>query len=143
MTETDLARGGDWAIAHLPGIGDDLRARLDRFGIHTTAQLLQYAAPARRDRLAAALQVRRVEVDKWLAMADLARVPGVGCQSCGLLLHAGIASVAQLAQTPVRQLHWQILRFQVATLQRRDLCPSPAELQTWVERARQLARRSR
>ncbi|GBE73470.1 hypothetical protein myaer87_06970 [Microcystis aeruginosa NIES-87] len=54
-------------------------------------------------------------------MAELASIPAVGCQYCGLLVHAGIASIPQLAQVSIQQLHRQILRFQVANLQRRDL----------------------
>jgi len=54
------------------------------------------------------------------------------------LLHAGICSVTQLAQTPAHKLHQQILRLQVATLQRRDLCPHVEEVAGWIKQARML-----
>ncbi len=54
------------------------------------------------------------------------------CQYCGLLLHSEVGSVAQLVQIPVPRLHRQVLRLQVATIQRKDLCPSLAQVQTWV-----------
>ena len=69
-------------------------------------------------------------------MADLARVPSVGCDYCGLILHSGIISVDQLSQTSVSFLHQQILKLQVATLQRKDLCPSPDVVKTWINEAR-------
>ncbi|ERN42580.1 hypothetical protein KR51_00007380 [Rubidibacter lacunae KORDI 51-2] len=139
--QTQSARqcGCDWAIERLPGLSAEYGRQLERRGIETTLQLLHRtrSQPARQE-LAHALRAPRQEIDKWVAMADLARLPGVGCQYCGLLLHAGIASVGQLAQTPVRRLHQQILRLQVATMHRRDLCPSPAELQDWIAQARHL-----
>ncbi|NEO63853.1 MAG: DUF4332 domain-containing protein, partial [Moorea sp. SIO4G2] len=44
-------------------------------------------------------------VNKWVALADLARIPSIGCQYCGLVLHAGICSLTQLAQTPPGLFH--------------------------------------
>ncbi len=69
-------------------------------------------------------------------MADLARIPSVGTQYCGLLLHAGIGSVAQLAEVPTHRLHQQIMRLQVATMQRRDLCPAIELVQQWSQQAK-------
>jgi len=86
--------------------------------------------------LATKLQVHIQYVNKWVALADLARIPSVGTQYCGLLLHAGIASVIQLANTPPHRLHQQILRLQVATLQRRDLCPAVEQVQKWIGQAK-------
>jgi predicted flap endonuclease-1-like 5' DNA nuclease len=88
--------------------------------------------------LANQLQIKFQYVNKWVALADLARIPGIGCQYCGLLLHAGIGSVVQLAQTPAHRLHQQILRLQVATMQRRDLCPHVDEVAGWIKQARAL-----
>jgi hypothetical protein len=69
-------------------------------------------------------------------MANLARIPSVGCQYCGLLLHAGVASADQLAQMPVELLHQQILKLHVATMQRNDLTPSVDRVQKWIQQAR-------
>lgn len=132
--------GRDWSIEQLPGLSQQLRSQLHACGITTTQQLLeQTQRPGAKQALANRLQIRHREINKWVAMADLARVPDVGCQYCGLLLHAGIASVAQLGQTPAPRLHQQILRLQVATMQRRDLCPSVDRVQRWVQQARAIA----
>ncbi|MEO0969399.1 MAG: DUF4332 domain-containing protein, partial [Cyanobacteria bacterium J06639_18] len=77
-----------------------------------------------------------LEVNKWVALADLARIPSVGLQYCGLLLHAGVVSAAHLATIPPYRLHKQILRLQVATMQRRDLCPAVEEVQQWIQQAK-------
>lgn len=36
------------------------------------------------------------------------------------------------------RLHQQILRFQVATMQRRDLCPSVEQISLWIQQARSI-----
>jgi Domain of unknown function (DUF4332) len=95
--------------------------------------------PETKQALAGKLQIHSQHINKWVAMAELSSIPSVNCQYCGLLLHAGIASVSQLAQTPVHRLHQQILRLQVATMQRRDLCPSVEEVQLWIQQAKAIS----
>lgn len=130
---------GNWPIEQLPGLSEQDRTQLLECGLTTTGQLIQAAnTPATRQALANRLQIHIQYVNKWVALAELARVPSVGCQYCGVLLHAGISSVSLLAQTPVHRLHQQILRLQVATLQRRDLCPSVDEVQQWIRQAQML-----
>jgi predicted flap endonuclease-1-like 5' DNA nuclease len=130
----------DWSIEQLPGLSTQDRTKLQECGITTTGQLLKKAStPQSRQVLANHLQIKSQYVNKWIALADLARIPGIGCQYCGLLLHAGICSVTQLAQTPAQKLHQQILRLQVAMMQRRDLCPPVDEVAVWIKQARELA----
>ncbi|MGC8713102.1 MAG: DUF4332 domain-containing protein [Leptodesmis sp.] len=134
-------RSQDWRLQDLPGLSDEQQEQLWNCGIHTTLQLYQQTnTPAKRAALARQLQIHPQYVSKWAAMADLARVPAIGCHYCGLLLHAGIASPEQLARMSVQRLHKQLLRFQVANLQRPDLCPSLQEIQDWIEQSQQLDR---
>jgi predicted flap endonuclease-1-like 5' DNA nuclease len=133
----------NWSIEQLPGLSAQDQSKLQELGITTTGQLLQKAStPQSRQTLANQLQIKPQYVNKWVALADLARIQGIGCQYCGLLLHAGIGSVSQLAQTPAHRLHQQILRLQVATMQRRDLCPHVEEVAAWIKQARELALRN-
>ncbi|MEA5507887.1 DUF4332 domain-containing protein [Halotia wernerae UHCC 0503] len=112
----------DWPIEQLPGLSQEEQLKLQNCGITTTKTLVkQGSSPAAKMALANKLQVHLQYVNKWMALADLARIPGVGTQYCGLLLHAGIASVEQLAQTPTHRLHQQIMRLQVATRHIRKL----------------------
>ncbi|WP_414551359.1 DUF4332 domain-containing protein [Anabaena sp. CCY 0017] len=129
----------DWPIEQLPGITEVEQAKLQNCGIITTKQLIQQGKTAEtRVNLANKLQVNLQYVNKWIALADLARIPGIGMKYCGLLLHSGIASVAQLAQTPTHRLHQQIMRLQVSTTQRRDLCPTIDVVQQWSQQAKQI-----
>ena len=127
----------DWPIAHLPGLSKENQSQLEECNITTTEQLIRMTkTPAAKVLLANQLQINIQYVNKWVAMANLARIPSVGCQYCGLLLHAGVASAAQLAQMPVERLHQQVLRLHVATMQRNDLTPSVDRVQKWVQQAR-------
>ncbi|MEM8542719.1 MAG: DUF4332 domain-containing protein [Cyanobacteria bacterium P01_H01_bin.119] len=128
----------DWPLDNLPGLTAQQQAALNALGIHTTLQLLrQGSASHQRQQLAAALKIHLKYVNKWVALADLARVPDVGCQYNGLLLHAGISSTQQLAQASAHRLHPQLQRFQVAVL-RRVQCPPPAQVSQWIQQARSL-----
>jgi predicted flap endonuclease-1-like 5' DNA nuclease len=126
----------DWSIGDLPGLSAPDKALLEQLGITTTAELLESTPDAAsKQQLAVKLGTKIQFVNKLVALADLARLPGVGCEYNGLLLHTGVISVKQLAQMPAHRLHQQLLRLQVATLQRRDLCPNLDRVQTWVKQA--------
>ena len=130
---------GDWQIGQLPGLSLQEQSQLQNCGITTTKALIQQGkTPDARLALANKLQIHLQYVNKWVALADLARIPSVGTQYCGLLLHAGVASVAQLANTPPHRLHQQVLRLSVATMQRRDLCPAVEQVQQWSQQAQKI-----
>lgn len=134
---------GNWSIADLPGLDPDLAAHLTQRGIRSTQDLLNYCSTDRAIlSLAQDLHLAKHHIRKWVALADLARVPGVGCTYAGTLLHAGIASVEQLAVMPIHRLHPQLVRLFVATTQRRDLCPDRAIVTDWITAARSLIQRS-
>jgi Domain of unknown function (DUF4332) len=133
------SKSQNWAIEQLPGLSLQHQTQLHHCGIQTTQQLLQRTqTPAQRQSLATQLQIHIQHLNKWVALSNLARIPAVGCQHCGLLLHAGVSSPAQLAQTAVPRLHQQILRLHLATMQRQDLCPSFAEVAVWIDQAKQV-----
>jgi Domain of unknown function (DUF4332) len=128
-----------WAIEELPGLSQEQQAQLKACGIATTQHLLKIAnTPLGKQSLASQLHLHLQHVNKWVALANLACIPSVGTQYCGLLLHSGIASISQLLQTPVHRLHRQILRLHVATMQRQDLCPPVDVVQQWIAEARAL-----
>lgn len=129
----------DWSIGDLPGLNNTEHAILQGLGITTTGQLLTFAPDAAtKQQLALDLGTKIQYVNKLVALADLARLPGIGCKYNGLLLHTGIISVKQLAQMPAHKIHQQILKLHVATIQRRDLCPDLAQVQNWIRQAQGL-----
>lgn len=127
----------NWAIADLPGVSEEQQLLLKNHGIQTTHQLLLATLTTQeKHQLAAKLRIHPKYVLKWSALADLARIPSVGVQYCGLVLHGGVVSVQQLAQTPFSRLHQNILKLQVTNLQRRDLAPSLSVVKQWVTEAK-------
>ncbi|GAB4552447.1 MAG: hypothetical protein Tsb0014_46260 [Pleurocapsa sp.] len=130
-----------WSIDKLPGLQPQDRQLLKENGITNTQQLLNRGGNlAAKENLAQELQLSLQYIMKWIALADLARVPSIGCQYCGLVLHSGIVSVAQLAQTPFPRLHRQIVRLQVATLGKKGDIPSLAQVKQWVQEAKLISR---
>ncbi|MEL6929906.1 MAG: DUF4332 domain-containing protein [Cyanobacteria bacterium J06600_6] len=126
-----------WSIALLPGLHSAEQKLLEAQGISNTQELLKRTqTPESRIDLASKLKLNQKRLSKWIALADLGRIPSVGSQYCGLILHAGIISAAQLSQTPFHRLHAQISRLQVATLRRKDLTPSVGQVKQWVEQAK-------
>ena len=126
-----------WPIEQLPGLSKTNQEQLKSLGINNTEDLLRVTqTKTNKQHLANQLKCQLQLISKWVALADLARVPSVGCDYCGLILHSCIISVNQLAQTSVSSLHRQILKLQVATLQRKDLCPSPDMVKTWINEAK-------
>ncbi|WP_233258288.1 DUF4332 domain-containing protein [[Phormidium] sp. ETS-05] len=134
----------EWPLEQLPGLSAEDGEGLGKCGLITTTQLRQQAATKKEQQLLAErLRVRVESVQKWVALAELSSVPSVGCEYCGLLLHAGVASVGQLAQMPLHRLHQQILRVQVTMMQRRDLCPGVELVGRWIAEAKLLATHAR
>ncbi len=132
-----------WSLDQMPGLSAADRQRLRSNGIHTTQQLLvRSQTPAQMRLLAAQLQMSERWVRKWAALAELSQLPSVGYQYCGLLLHGGVTSIPQLATLSAQTLHRRLLRLQVTTTARRDLCPSPGTLNRWIKEAQQYPRPS-
>ncbi len=128
-----------WRIQNLPGLSAEYQQQLIDIGIENTLQLLQRGkTQVLRQQLANQLNLHVQHVNRWVALADLAQVPDVGCQHCGVLLHSGIASMQVLANTSPQQLFRQTRKFYVANLQRMDLCPKVEDISRWIAQARSL-----
>ena len=133
-----------WSLDQLPGLSHEEITQFHHLEIQNTQQLIAQGHNLQSiQTLATQLKWTPQVVQKWIVLAQLATVPSVNCDYCGILLHAGVASVTQLAQMPIHRLQRQILRLQVATLQRRDLCPSTNTIQQWIQEARLLCSSSK
>lgn len=134
-----MIKAAYWKIEQLPGISSQEVAQLRSVNILNTQILLEHTETEERVvTLAARLNLGSQYVTKWHVLADLARIPSVGCYYCGLLLHVGVISIPQLIESHADRLHQQILRLQVATMQRKDLCPPVDLVQQWIREGRSL-----
>ena len=130
-----------WSIELLPGLMPSEQESLKGQGIEDTQELLKRTKTIEsKIDLASKLKLSQQQLNKWIALAELGSIPSVGSQYCGIVLHGGVASVAQLAQTPFHRLHRQVARLQVATSRRKDLIPPIELVKQWVEQAQILSR---
>ena len=129
----------NWTIEQLPGISQQQLQQLKALKITTTLDLIRVTQnQSARLQLSQKLNSHIKYINKWTALAKLASIPSVGCQYCGLLLHAGISSPHQLALLPVAQLHSQLKRLQIKLMQRADLSPDTTQVSQWIVEAKQL-----
>lgn len=126
-------------IRDLPGMSAAQADGLMQLGLTTTEHLYRYGqSPTHQQSLAKTLAVPERYIKKWVILAELARLPSVGCTYSGLLLHAGVISVAQLANSAAPTLYTRIQRLHVKTMQRANLCPSADQVSTWIQQAKQM-----
>ncbi|MGD1907835.1 MAG: DUF4332 domain-containing protein [Leptolyngbyaceae cyanobacterium] len=131
-----------WPLSQLPGLSAEHQAQLQAVGLLTTTELLQTTSSAAAiQTLATRLGLPNRYPRKWHALSSLSRLPSVGCEHCGLLLHVGVQSPQQLAVMAPGRLHGQIKRLHTASMQRADLCPTPDQVVMWIQEAQQLTRR--
>ncbi|MGC1309567.1 MAG: DUF4332 domain-containing protein [Phormidesmis sp.] len=134
-------KSANHAISQLPGLTPVQIAQLNAAGISTTFELLRQGnSVSQRQQLSSRLATNIKYINKWTALANLARIPGVGTQYCGLLLHAGVSTPQQLSGMTVQRLHPQLLRLQVQLFNRADLAPAVAEVAGWIQQAKQMMR---
>ena len=139
-SKSSAIKSHSWSIEKLPGLSQKDQILLRENGINTTRKLLEMTQTSEEKLiLASQLKINLQYVKKWVALADLARVPTVSCEYCGMLLHVGIASVSQLSQMSTHKLHQQILKLQVSTMRRRDLCPTVDLVNKWIQQAQFLS----
>jgi hypothetical protein len=139
-SKSSAIKSQSWSIEKLPGLSQKDQILLRENGINTTRKLLEMTQTSEEKViLASQLKINLQYVKKWVALADLARVPTVSCEYCGMLLHVGIASVSQLSQMSTHKLHQQILKLQVSTMRRRDLCPTVDLVNKWIQQAQFLS----
>ncbi|MEM6713774.1 MAG: DUF4332 domain-containing protein [Cyanobacteria bacterium P01_C01_bin.147] len=125
------------ALRRLPGLSSEHLDQLHQAGLTTTGDLLRVTqSPEQLRAIAAQLKLPQRYVQKWIALADLASLPSVGSDYCGLLLHSGVASVAQLSLQAPGRLHTQIRKLHTMTMRRSDLCPTPDQVVQWVREAK-------
>lgn len=138
-TEVSSIVPSNWPIEELTELSAQDCINLKNHEITTTLELLnQVGSKAKREELARQLSIPVQSVNKLSILAELARIPAVGCQYAEFLLQLGICSTEQLAQISLGELQKQVARFQVKILHRADLCPNITQIANWIQQAQQL-----
>ena len=132
--------GRTYDLAEIEGIGPTYAAKLRDLGLKTTDDLLRVGAnPKGREDLAFASGISGKLILRWVNMADLFRIKGVGEQYSDLLEAAGVDTVPELAQRRADNLTKKMAEVNdQKQLVRR--VPTEAQVTGWIESAKGLPR---
>ncbi len=127
-------------IVDIEGIGPVYAKKLTEAGIKTTDDLLKTGATVKmREELVKKTGIEHKLILKWVNMADLYRIKGIGSEYSDLLERAGVDTVVELAKRVPENLHAKIL--EVNTEKKLVRRPPPlSAVKDWVEQATKLKR---
>jgi predicted flap endonuclease-1-like 5' DNA nuclease len=130
----------DYKIEEIEGIGKVYGPKLQGTGIKTVADLLEKGkTPKGRKELAEAAGIDGTLILKWVNMADLFRIKGIGPEYSELLEKAGVDTVKELRHRVPEHLHTKLV--EVNETGGRPLVrvlPGLKAVQTWIEEAKHL-----
>ena len=127
-------------ISEIEGIGPKYSEALAKADITTVEQLLEKGAqPAGRKELAATTEISAKLILRWVNMADLFRIKGVGEEYSDLLEAAGVDTVVELATRNAANLTKKMVEVNEAKKLVRSL-PSEDSVTKWVAEAKTLDR---
>lgn len=125
-------------VSEIEGIGPVYAAKLEAVGIKTVAALLEAGASKKgRDKIAEDTGIDYSRILKWVNMADLFRIKGVGEEYSELLEAAGVDTVKELRTRNAENLHAKMVEVNEAKKLVRAL-PSASQVASWVEHAKTL-----
>jgi predicted flap endonuclease-1-like 5' DNA nuclease len=126
------------AIAKIEGIGAAYADKLRAAGIISVQDLLEKGAQrGARAKLAADTGISEKLVLKWVNMADLFRIKGIGSQYAELLERSGVDTVRELAQRNATTLRAKMTEVNTSTKLVRQT-PSERSVVAWIAEAKQL-----
>ena len=128
-------------LTKIEGIGASYAEKLKAVGINTTEALLEKGTtPAARNKLVEDSGISKKLILRWINMADLFRIKGVGEEYADLLEAAGVDTVPELAQRNAANLFEKM----TAVNDKKKLVrnpPSQSVVEKWVEEAKSLPRK--
>jgi len=128
-----------YRISSIEGIGTTYEQKLRAVGVRSVATLLKKGA-TRKDRkeLAEKSGVDETLILKWVNMADLYRVKGIGSEYAELLEKAGVDTVKELRNRVPANLHAKMVEVNSKGRALVRQLPSLSMVTRWVEAAKKL-----
>ncbi len=128
-------------LVKVEGIGEVYAQKLADMGVSTTEALLDKGAtPQGRKEIAEKSGISPKLVLEWVNHVDLFRIKGIGEEYADLLEAAGVDTVPELAQRNAENLYQKLGEVnQEKKLVRQR--PGQAQVQEWIEQAKQLPRK--
>lgn len=124
------------SIIDIEGIGPVYAEKLSAAGIKTTEKLLKEGASrSGRKNIASETGIDEKKVLRWVNMADLFRIKGVGEEYSDLLEAAGVDTVKELRNRNAANLHAKMVEVNAEKNLVRQL-PSADKVADFVEQAK-------
>ena len=128
-----------YKLSEIEGIGSAYAAKLQAAGLKTVNDLLEKAAAAKgRKELAAATGIDQKKILKWVNMADLFRVKGIGQEYSELLEKAGVDTVKELRNRNAQNLHAKMTEVNSAGRALVRQLPGQKTVESWIEAAKKI-----
>ena len=127
-------------LEEIEGIGQVQAKKLAKAGIKKVEDLLEKGAtPKGRQELANTTTISDKQILRWVNMADLFRVKGVGQEYADLLEAAGVDTVKELAQRKAQNLHAKMAEVNEQKKLVRAV-PALSQVEKWIAQAKDLPR---
>ncbi len=126
-------------ISDIEGIGPVYQAKLNEAGVSTTDELLNKGADSKgRKELAAKTGLETSQILKWVNMADLYRVKGIGSEYAELLEKSGVDTVKELRNRNAANLHAKMEEVNSSGKASVRALPGLKQVEGWIENAKTL-----
>lgn len=128
-----------YKISEIEGIGPAYSAKLQKAGLKTVNDLLKKGAAAKgRKEIAAATGIDQKMILKWVNMADLFRVKGIGQEYSELLEKAGVDTVKELRNRNAQNLYAKMAEVNSAGRALVRQLPGQKSVEKWVDQAKKM-----
>ncbi len=128
----------NYPITDIEGIGPAIAERLKALRIRTTTKLLEAAKnPKRRKALAQQTGIDSQKILRWVNMADMMRIKGVGEELSELLESVGVDTVSDLKRRNPKNLAQAMAEANKAKKLVRAV-PSDKMIEKWIAQAKSL-----
>ncbi|HEX7048844.1 MAG TPA: DUF4332 domain-containing protein [Longimicrobiales bacterium] len=130
--------GGDVRIDAVHGISAAAAKKLRAAGIDTVGELLRRGGTRTgRAGIARATGIDEERIQRWVTLADLERISGVGPEFADLLAAAGIASVRELSAREPDELAERLKEINREEQRVKRSAPAAA-VRRWIEQAKRM-----
>jgi len=128
-----------YKISDIEGIGATYSEKMKKAGIRSVNALLEKGSTRRgRKDVAQMTGIDESLILKWVNMADLYRVKGIGSEYSELLEKAGVDTVKELATRNAVSLYSKILDVNSSGKPLVRQLPALKQVQAWIDHARKL-----
>ena len=129
----------NYKVAEIEGIGDVYSAKLEQTGIKMVSDILEKGKSVKgRKALAESTDIDAKLILKWVNMADLFRVTGIGKEYSELLEKAGVDTVKELRNRNPENLLAKLEEANSSARQLVRALPNLKSVESWIETAKTL-----